>query len=637
MRRFVGLGAAFLVVVLSAVAWLSSCGGGTGAGPASVPPPFVLKPVGTSGRFGTFTMGVSRSSVDANNADRVDVFARILDPDQRPLGGVAVVFQASFCDVRFLDGRPDRDTCTLDNLFPTGHAVTDGNGLAVVTVKAGGTAGRLIIGASAPPNVDLGGAIFLELNDVGFISGDLQVLPAEIDLTDPRAGTQLEFLVVGGEPFRTPNPPYMLQNPTTPIGTAEIVDDGQFPVVIRYTVSGKQAGAHVFTVVDAAGHTATGTVMVTITTLVIQPTTATVVSGGTVNFALTGGIPPYTCTPSGGTLNPTTITDPGGTTVFTAGTVQASTTVTIICTDVSGQIATAQVTINPGPGQSVGPSPTPVQVATIVVQPNPASLNGTSGGTSDIVATALDQNNNPIPGVNVLFQLTGPSQPTPDVPTLSNLTAPTGADGKAVTVLTVPAGTPPQFLVITASAGGASGTGQVSVTSQGGGTPGPPARLTAALFKANGFGDNNDGTFVTVLSALVSDANGNPVADGVEVDWGPIVPSNATVFSPSFTNGLPPCDVTPYESNTGLAITAQPGTALTCVIYPRNLANLSGSVTVKVKGTNIQTVAAIVLPGPVPPTPTPAPPTPTPVPTPTKTPTPTPTPAPTPTPTPTGP
>src|SRR5581483_12282965 len=130
------------------------------------------------------------------------------------------------------------------------------------------------------------------------------------------------------------------------------LDDGQFPVVIRYTVSGMAAGAHVFSVVDAAGNSVTATVMVTFTQLQILPASATIAAGQTQVFALTGGVPPYTCTPSGGTLDPTTILERGGTTTFTAGDVPTSTTFTIICTDVSGQIATASVTISPAPSGS---------------------------------------------------------------------------------------------------------------------------------------------------------------------------------------------------------------------------------------------------------------------------------------------
>jgi hypothetical protein len=612
-----------VLVAAVAVGALANCGS-TGGGPATRGPQFVLRPIGTSSNAGTFIMSVERESIDANNADVVRVFARVISPSGRPLGGIGVIFRASLSDVTFVDGSPVPDLLSAG--LPAAETVTDGTGTAVITVKAGGTAGRLIIeGFTSNVNLNLGGAIFLNLTNVGFISGDLQTIPAEIDVTDPSAGTVLEFLVVGGQPFLAPNPPYILQNGISGVGIAELLDDGAFPVVIRYTVSGKIAGTHTFGIVDALGNSVTGTVVVMFSELMIVPESATVPSGLTQSFAVSGGVPPYTCTPSGGTLDPTTILERGGTMTFTAGPVPG--TFTLLCSDASGQVATASVTISaaPSPGGGPSPSPAPQVLSTIIVQPNPVSVNGVQGGSAQVVATLLDQNNDAITGINVLFTIDGQSgEPTPTAPSVSPLTAVSDGSGQAVSVLNVPAGTTPQFLTVTASARGISGNGSVAVTSQTTKPPGPPARLNAALFKATGFGDNNDGTFVTVLSALVTDVEGNPSADGVEVDWTDIAPTLATVFSPSFTNGLPPCDVDPYESKTGLAIVPQPGTALTCVIYPSFLQNQSGTVKVAVAGTSLTRIAQFSFPGGPTPTPvptpvpvTPAPPTPTPTPTPT--------------------
>jgi hypothetical protein len=621
-----------VLLVVQAVALIGSCGGGTGGGPSEGPPVFVLNAAGTSSNQGTLTVGVDRASIDANNSDQITVFARLVDPYGEPLRGQPITFQASFQDITFI-GAPSPDGTSS---FPTTFAFTDNNGEAQVTLRAGGTPGRLAITASAPPNFHLGGGIFLNLTDVGFVSGDLQVLPSEINVIDPAPGTQLQFLVIGGQPFQDPNPPYLLQNADSSIGSAELLFDGTFPAVIIYTLTGRGggalSGAHVFTIVDAAGNSVTATVNVTFTQLQILPPSASLLTGQSQTFALTGGVPPYNCTPSGGTLTPTTILESGGTTTFTAGDAIQSTTFTIVCSDQSGQIATATVTVAPLPSPSGGgtpvPSATPQNPSTIVVQANPPTLNGVQGGTSDITATVLDQNLNPIAGVNVLFSLAGQTgTPTAQIPSLSNFTAVTDGAGQAVTVLTVPGGTPPQFLVVNASAGSASGSGQVGVTSQSTQPPGPPARLTAALFKSGAFGDNNDGTFLTILSALVTDANGNPVANGVQVDWGPVQPTSATVFTPTFTNGDPPCNTAPYTSATGLALNPQPGTALTCLIYPASLANFTGSVKVSVAGTALMTTASIGFPGPAEPSPTPRP-TVQPTAVPTNTPAPTPTPGP---------
>lgn len=615
------------ILAIALVSGLSSCGGGTGGGQAERPPTFVLDAAGTSSNSGTLILGIERSSIDANNSDTVGVVATLRDPLGDPIGGVAITFIATFQDVTFLGG----STPDASIPFPNFTTLTDSNGNAFATMRSGGTPGRLSVVANAPRNFHLGGAIFLNLTNVGFISGDLQVLPSEINVVDPAAGTQLQFLVIGGQPFQEPNPPYLLQNAESGLGSAELLFDGEYPAVIIYTLTGRGngalTGAHVFSIVDGAGNAVTATVNVTYTELEINPTSVSLTAGQSQVFALSGGVPPYNCTPSGGTLSPTTVLDYGGTTTFTASDQISTTTYTIVCSDQSGQVATATVSITPLPTPSGGggtpvPSATPRNPSTIVVQGNPATLNGVQGGMSDITATVLDQNLNPIPGVNVLFSLGGQTgTPTAQVPSLSSFTAVTDTSGQAVTVLTVPGGTPPQFLTVSAQAGSASGSGQVGVTSQSTQQPGPPARLTAALFKVGAFGDNNDGTYVTILSALVTDANGNPVANGIEVDWGPVQPNSATVVSPSFTNGDPPCNTAPYTGNTGLSINPQPGTALTCLIYPASIADLAGNVKVSVAGTTLMTTASIGFPGPEEPVPTPRPtaqpPTATPAPTPT--------------------
>lgn len=634
MRKFVAGFVALFVVALAS--GLTNCGGGgTDGGPPSRPPTFVLNPAGTSSNSGTFTLGLQRESIDANNSDTVGVVATLRDPIGLPLAGVPVVFSASFTDVSFIGGA----TPDAVNPFPSITTLTDNNGNAFATVRSGGTPGRLIITASAPRNMNLGGAIFLNLTDVGFISGDLQVLPNEINVIDPAPGTQIQFLVLGGQPFQDPSPPYMLQNASSGLGTAELLDDGQFPVVIEYTLTGRGGGnlegSHVFTIVDAAGNSVSATVNVTFTELEIMPNTASLVTGQQQVFALTGGVPPYTCTPSGGTLTPTTILNSGGTTTFTAGEAIQSTTFTIVCSDQSGQVATASVTVAPVPSPSGGggtpvPTATPQTASTVLVSANPPTVNGIDGGTSNITATVLDQNLNPIAGVNVVFTIEGQQdEPPASVPTLSSQTAVTDGNGQAVTVLNVPAGTPPQFLTVVATTVGASGSGTVPITSQRTQPSGPPARISVALVN-QGFGDNNDGTYVTVFSALVTDVNGNPVDDGVQIDWGPITPNSAAVTSPSFTNGLPPCNVDPYERDTGIDISPQPGTAITCVIYPTSLVRFAGSLKATVVGTSIMTTTSFSFPGPAAPEPTPrpsvAPPTNSPAPT--QTPAPTPTPAP---------
>jgi hypothetical protein len=628
---------------MSAVALLSlavasgfvGCGGGTGGAPQPRTQQFVLDPAGSTSNAGVLLMGVSRDSIDANNADRIDVFARVLDPQGSPIAGLPIQFQASFSDVRFLGAAEN----PADEI-PTGVQFTDGTGTATITVQAGGTPGRLAITARAPINFALGGIIFFQLTDVGFISGDLQVLPAEADITDPSPNTVIEFLVVGGTPFRTGDQspdenqlPYRLENASTPIGEAELVFDGTFPAVIRYTLSGKFEGTHVFSVVDGVGTQATGTVVVEFTDVEILPSTATLVTGQSQVFSITGGVPPYTCSASGGTITPNVIAERGGTFTFAAGEVPLSTQFTIVCNDQAGQVATASVTVAPLPTPSGNTGPTPSVAPTpvagrVVVQANPPSLNGVDGGQSTITANVLDQAFLPLSGVPVLFSLPDPGgdPPPADVPSISPFTGISDANGQVATILTVPGGTPPQFLTVTAETdNGTSGSVTLPITSQRTDPPGPPARISAALFKADACGDNGDGTIFAILSALVIDESGNPVADGVEVRWDNVTPVGAAnVLSPSFTNGEPPCDTTPYgtcstQGGGGLTITPQPGTAITCLIYDANRGGASAAVTATVNGTTISARTNFVLPEQEGPAPTPAP-TAQPTPAPTQTP-----------------
>ena len=1092
LRRLGGVLRGALALAL----FLSGCGGGTGGGSSSRTPQFVLKPVGSSSAAGVMIVGVDRRSIDANQADRVRVTAQVLDPTGRPIGGIGVTFHASMDDVTFVDGAP----ADVNDGLPAATAVTDGAGIAVVTVQAGATAGRLAIQAfTTNLNLDLGGVVFLDLTDVGFVSGDLQVLPAEIEIEDPKPGTVLEFLATGGTPFTPPAAPYRLQNGTSAIGTAVLVDQGTFPVTIRYTVSGKAAGTHVFNVVDATGKIASGTVVVGVSDLVINPASANLVAGGQQVFALTGGVapyqcratagsiypatverggtltfdskgivtttdvtivctdvsgqsataqvsvnvpavflqppsaslsggqsqtfvvgggappyrceatggtlstsvvpvaggsivftatptaiatngsltcvdaggavvtatisinsltpeiqpaqatlppggsqtfaitsgtapyqcsatggsvspttvtqsggtftftanpsstdytatilcrdatgqvatatvavtaespvlqpnaatvssggrqvfaitggaapysctatggslspstvpiaggtftftavqtaipvqgtvvctdangkvvsalvtittnalkiepsratvapgarqifaisggsapyecqatggsiapttvdrpggtfvftadrngsvtegtilcrdesgqvvtatveigaselvvepsqatlpgggsqvfavsgglppyrcqtslgslspatidasggttqftadlvaapvsgtlvcsdsagqvatatinvtttapkivppsvtmfggqsqvfavsegqPPYECTANGGVLNPRTIAERGGTTVFTAAPVSGTTTATILCTDAAGQVATATVTVNPEPTPVPTPSGTPVvvPVETIIVRSNPSSVDGVLGGTTTISANVLDEFNQPIPGVVVLFTLRDLVGDPVQIPSVDPLTATTDSAGIATTTLSVPPGTPPQYIVVTATARGVSGSGQVAVVSRNLNPPGPPANLTSALYYPQA-GDNGDGTYVTVLSALVTDGNGNPVADGVSVAWSILDPLSANVVSPTKTNELPSCDLGPFESEAGVTVTPQPGTALSCLIFPSSLVGTKVTVRVSVLGTTLVRTTVLTFPSKEPP------------------------------------
>jgi hypothetical protein len=95
--------------------------------------------------------------------------------------------------------------------------------------------------------------------------------------------------------------------------------------------------------------------------------------------------------------------------------------------------------------------------------------------------------------------------------------------------------------------------------------------LSVDLF-ADRRGDNNDGTFTTLVSALVTDRNGNPIGDGVEVRFSFAEPvAGISITGAGRTNEAPDCDVSSYERDTGLPINPQPGQAYACLRYVRSL------------------------------------------------------------------
>ncbi|MDZ7380132.1 MAG: hypothetical protein ONB06_12410, partial [candidate division KSB1 bacterium] len=106
--------------------------------------------------------------------------------------------------------------------------------------------------------------------------------------------------------------------------------------------------------------------------------------------------------------------------------------------------------------------------------------------------------------------------------------------------------------------------------------------------------NNGDGTFTTVISALVTDTFGNPVPDGVPVEFTlPTPVPGVSVTSPGLTNTQAPC-------NTGsLTIFPQPGDALACVKYVSSLAGNNIQVRARVRNasnTIISTTQTITLP-----------------------------------------
>ena len=321
-----------------------------------------------------------------------------------------------------------------------------------------------------------------------------------------------------------------------------------------------------------------------------------------------------------------------------AGGVSGSTKITIVPGRGTGG------TINPGvpPGEpasiTLGASPTRIQVA------------GT-GGTdlATVIGRVFDNNGNALGGVRVhyhvvaaqsapgavILPVTSPTPagtPTPGPTTLCSPDDPVAVtDVAGFALIQVRSGTQPGPVTVAACADTTvysvpspliEQQALITVTS------GPVARI--ALTINDRFVDNNDGTLLTSASALVTDAQGNVVEDGTPVSFeialrhvcaggtsdgqscatsstcggGTCVeddadPSrNITISSNATTNGLPPCDVTQFQAQTGIPITSQSGTAITCVTYPSRQQGSEIIVRASVAGiTSSLSTETLTLPG----------------------------------------
>lgn len=144
-------------------------------------------------------------------------------------------------------------------------------------------------------------------------------------------------------------------------------------------------------------------------------------------------------------------------------------------------------------------------------------------------------------------------------------------------------------------------------------TPGVPTELVLSLV-TNGAQSNGDGTLTTVVGAVVTDAYGNAVPNGVAVDFGIATPVNGVVVTDGATNTSPTCDVSSFHAQTGVAVTNEPGVAHGCVIYPAGQAGTTRQLSATVlpaSGSPITASGTFTLPqqGPAPagPNPTPTP------------------------------
>jgi hypothetical protein len=509
---------------LALAALIASCGstGGKGGGNDGGGSQQFIRNSNNSGRL---TLTVDPLAVDANKSDRIGMIAVLTDSTGRGISGVPITFTTELPDVTFIPGEPPDET--------TGVAVTDSNGRADIIAVAGTTptgtgaiVGTGAIFATAPQAFALRAQVQLTLYDVGFIDADaLGVIPSQINLGDPVFGTVLFFSVVGG------NPPYSLSNPTSGIG-----------------------------------------------------------SGSFGQKCLPG------CTENGGLLcigspclsdndcNENGSSTPAGVCLGTLSRCLAS----CAGTNCAGARCDSDSDCNDG-------SPTPANVCkdsgqslayvvTVGCGNNQAETTDEDGATHafqvfDSAAASAD--------ITVVVELTeqcdgsdlaGATCQSVDAIFTGGTLSCTGGctfDTSACTTTTPGGGfTPGPGATFTPGGGAATPTASATPapTLTGGATPTPglgvPSNLALALL-SNGSGDNGNGTLTTVIAATVTDTNGNPVPDASNVFFNISGATNgAVVNSPSGTNSAPPCDVTNFETDTGVNVLNQSGVAHTCVTYP---------------------------------------------------------------------
>ncbi len=200
--------------------------GGTGSGGAGHPGgsserQFVLN----TNDFGRLTLNVSSATVDANKTDRIGLFAQLTDARGLPVSGVTITFTSDVPDISFIPQLPSPTPAPGQPPGNIGFATTGPDGIADIIAVAGSTPtasgdiqGVARLFASAPSPYSLGAIVTVTLTDVGFIDskGGLQVIPAEIMLTEPAIGQVLFFNIVGG------TPPYLLKNETSGLGFATL-------------------------------------------------------------------------------------------------------------------------------------------------------------------------------------------------------------------------------------------------------------------------------------------------------------------------------------------------------------------------------------------------------------------------------
>lgn len=499
------------VAALAVAAVIVSCGGtgGGGGSKGNTGQQFILN----SNNSGRLSLNVNPGEVDANKSDRIGLVAILSDSRGNGVSGVPVTFSSDIDDITFIPA--------------SGTAVTNASGRADIIAVAGvsPTATGAIVGTGAifaEPSRAFGlrAQVPITLFDVGFIDtvdGLLGLIPTGLDLVEPAPGQVLFFNIVGG------TPPYLLKNEVSGIGVA---------VISQHCLPGCTENGGVLCVGSPCRSDGD-------CNLNGSPSPAGVCAG-----------PIKRC------LASCQGTNCGGSRCGTdADCNDGSPTPANVCKD-SGQSIAYIISANPPAGthgfvveDSAAGSVT-VTVTVSFVCGNGVARGGEQCDGGDLAGQTCESQG--FTGGTLScsadcgLDTSGCTTTTPD----PNATSTPGGGGGGATRTPTPALTPTPANTATPGIG-------------------VPSNLTLALL-TNQSGDNGNNTLTTVIAATVSDSLGNPVPDNTKVFFS-IVGSTfgSVISSPSGTNQDPPCDVSNFVTDTGVTVLNQPGTAHTCVTYPK--------------------------------------------------------------------
>jgi hypothetical protein len=325
-------------------------------------------------------------------------------------------------------------------------------------------------------------------------------------------------------------------------------------------------------------------------------------------------------------------------------------TINALAGGINGSTKISVVPGRGGPG-TINPGVPPGEPASITLGASPTRMQVSGTGGTDlaaIIGRVFDNNGNALSGVRVYYHVVS-AQSAPGAVILP-VTTPTASETPAPVPTTLCSPDDPStvsdtagFAVIQVRSGAQPGPVTVAACTDTtvNGVPSPLIEQQAVVTVTSGpvahigltinsaFVDNNDGSLLTTVSAIVTDAQGNTVEDGTPVFFEVLLrhacsggtnaglpcaddsacgggtcveddtdPSrNVAISSNVTTNGVPPCDVTQFPAQTGIPISPQPGDAITCIKYPALQAGSEVVVRATVGGVTSSLSGPLALPG----------------------------------------